>query len=381
MPEDRAAPFFTPTQRRVVASSLVLLAVGVTITTIIFAFIVLGDVVSFFSGVLWPLAVAGVLALILRPIVTIFERRLRLQRSASVVLLFGIFVLLAAAVLVLALPPIIDQLIDFVAYVPTLWTNATTYVDRRYPEWVALVQRQLAHPAVRRAADSALSEFNGMLVSAIPTLRAAGGGVLGVFAFVTHLAIVPVYLFFFLLARGEFVKKLRPNLPFLSEGVREDVLFLLREFIAIVESFFRGQLLIGVIMGVLLAFGFTVIGLQFGLIIGLAVGVLNIIPYLGTIIGLGVTLPLAFFQPDGGWRLVGLVLLVKVIVQVLESWVLTPKIMGERTGLHPVAIIVAIFFWGTAFHGVLGMLLAIPLTAFFVTAWRLAKQKYFAIPA
>ena len=61
-------------------------------------------------------------------------------------------------------------------------------------------------------------------------------------------------------------------------------------------------------------------------------------------------------------------------------WVVTPKIMGERTGLHPVTIIVAIFFWGTAFGGVLGMLLAIPLTAFFVTAWRLAKQKYFAAP-
>jgi predicted PurR-regulated permease PerM len=68
---------------------------------------------------------------------------------------------------------------------------------------------------------------------------------------------------------------------------------------------------------------------------------------------------------------------VEATVQIVESWILTPKIMGDRTGLHPVAIIVAIFFWGTAFHGVLGMLLAIPLTAFFVTAWRLAKRKYF----
>jgi len=65
-------------------------------------------------------------------------------------------------------------------------------------------------------------------------------------------------------------------------------------------------------------------------------------------------------------------------VQAIESWILTPKIMGERTGLHPVVIIVAIFFWGTAFDGVLGMLLAIPLTAFVVTAWRLARQKYFS---
>jgi predicted PurR-regulated permease PerM len=130
-----------------------------------------------------------------------------------------------------------------------------------------------------------------------------------------------------------------------------------------------------------LAIGFTIVGLKFGLVVGLVVGVLNIIPYLGTIIGLGVTLPLAFFQPDGGGALAGLVLLVYTLVQVIESWFLTPRIMGERTGLHPVMIIIAIFFWSTAFQGVLGMLLAIPLTAFFVTVWRLLKRKYFHVHA
>jgi predicted PurR-regulated permease PerM len=74
---------------------------------------------------------------------------------------------------------------------------------------------------------------------------------------------------------------------------------------------------------------------------------------------------------------VGLVLLVKLTVQNIEGWFLTPKIMGDRTGLHPVTIIVAIFFWGTAFKGILGMILAIPLTAFFVTAWRFVKWRYF----
>ena len=78
---------------------------------------------------------------------------------------------------------------------------------------------------------------------------------------------------------------------------------------------------------------------------------------------------------------VGLVLLVFVIVQNIEGWYLTPKIMSDRTGLHPVAIIVSIFFWGTALGGILGMVLAIPLTAFFVTAWRLVKRKYFKTDA
>jgi predicted PurR-regulated permease PerM len=130
-------------------------------------------------------------------------------------------------------------------------------------------------------------------------------------------------------------------------------------------------------MGVLLATGFSLIGLRFGLFLGLAVGVLNIVPYLGTMVGLAVVLPLAFFQPDGGWKLLGLAVLVEVAVQIIEAFFLTPKIMGATTGLHPMVIIVAILFWGTALGGFLGILLAVPLTAFFATAWRLAKHKYF----
>ena len=155
-------------------------------------------------------------------------------------------------------------------------------------------------------------------------------------------------------------------------------MFLASEFVSIVVSFFRGQLLIGLIMGVLLSIGWSIVGLKFGMALGLALGLLNIVPYLGTTIGLAVALPLAFFQPSGGWQLVGLVLLVKLIVQNIEGWFLTPKIMGHRTGLHTVIIIVAIFFWGTALGGLMGMILAIPLTAFAVTAWRLTKRKYFA---
>lgn len=381
MADETTPPYFTVTQWRVISGALVLLAIGVTLALIIFGIGVLGRFVGYFSSVLWPLAVAGVLALILRPLVIVIEKRLHLHRSAAVVLLYGIFLLLAAATFFVVVPPLFDQILDFLDYAPSLWTNAMTYLEQHYPQWVAMLQRQLANPTVHQIAEALMAEIKTMLAQAVPTLRAAGGGLIGVVAFGTHLAIIPVYLFFFLLARGKTGEKLHPNLTFLSTGVRNDVVFLVREFISIVESFFRGQLLIGLIMGVLLAIGFTVIGLKFGLILGLVIGVLNIVPYLGTILGLTVTLPLAFLQPDGGWRLVGLVLLVKLIVQTIEGWVLTPRIMGARTGLHPVTIIFAIFFWGTAFQGVLGMLLAIPLTAFFVTVWRLAKRKYIHAPA
>lgn len=381
MADGNPPPFFTGTQRRVIGGALAVLAVGAMVATLIIAVAVLGRLAAYFSGVLWPLAVAGILALILRPAITVIEKRLHLHRPAAVVLLYGLFLLLGTAALITVLPPLIDQALDFIGYVPTLWSGGAAYLEQHYPQWVALFQRQMANPTVRQMADLLAGEAKVVVANTIPSLQAAGSGIAGIFSFGAHLAIIPVYLFFFLLARGELAEKLHPHLPFLSAGIRDDVVFLTREFIGIIEAFFRGQLLIGLIMGILLAAGFTLIGLKFGLALGLMIGVLNIVPYLGTILGLAVTLPLAFLQPNGGWGLVGLVLLVKIAVQVVESWGLTPKIMSDRTGLHPVTIIVAIFFWGAAFASVLGMLFAIPLTAFFVTAWRLVKRKYFAVSA
>jgi predicted PurR-regulated permease PerM len=377
VPTEPSAPLLNPSQRRVVGSAITSLAFLGSLVLLIATFVVLERLLSFFSSILWPLAAAGVLALILRPLVHLLENRLQGRRLTAVVVLYGVFVLVVGGVVVLLAPPLVTQVVDFVAFIPTLWERAGHYLQENFPQWLALAKKQLANPTVRQIADSLAQETKTVVTHAAPSIRAAFGGMFDVFAFLTNLAMVPVYLFFFLLARGEPTRNLGDHLPFLRPSVREDAVFLASEFVSIIEAFFRGQLLIGLCMGVLLAVGFTTIGLKFGLFIGLALGVMNIIPYLGTIIGLAVALPLAFFQPGGGWHLLGLVLLVKTIVQCLESWYLTPKIMGHQTGLHPAVIIFAVFFWGTAFGGVLGMLLAIPLTAFFVTAWRLAKRKYF----
>ncbi len=378
---ERPSPLLNDSQRRVVATALTLLSFLGSVALIILAVILVGRLAAFFSGVLWPLAAAGVLALLLRPLVDRLEHRLNFRRTTSVVVLYGVVVIVAFGALGLLMPPLVSQLVDFIGYLPTLWDKLSDYVAAHYPDWIELGKKQLQNPSVKSAVDGLLNESNALFSHAMPSLKAAFGGVLDLFTFVTHMAIVPVYLFFFLLMRGASTRRLSDHLPFLNPGVRDDVVFLVSEFVDIIESFFRGQLLIGLCMGVLLATGFTIIGLKFGLFIGLFFGLLNIIPYLGTILGLGVAIPLAFFQPGGGWKLLGLVLLVKIIVQCVESWFLTPRIMGHSTGLHPVAIIVAIFFWGTAFGGVLGMLLAVPLTAFFVTAWRLAKRKYFRADA
>jgi predicted PurR-regulated permease PerM len=371
-------PLLTPAQRKLVGFALsfgALCAIGWL------CFVLLSGVarfISVFSGVIWPLAVAGIIALVLRPVVTVFEQRLKVKRTVAVVLLYAVVVLLVAALLFTFLPALVGQIIDFIAYLPVLWQKTVAWSEQHFPQWLAVLRPYLENPTVKTVLDGLALQAQDLAGHLAPTLKSAGASVFGLFGVVASLAVVPVYLFFFLLSNTDPVRSLPEHLTFLKKDYRDDVVFLVREFLGILVAFFRGQLLIGLIMGVLLATGFSLAGLKFGLAIGLLTGLLNIVPYLGSILGLSVALPLAFLQPDGGGLpLVGFCLVVFVAVQVLESWFLTPRIMGRQTGLHPVAIIVAVFFWGQALGGILGMMLAVPLTAFFVTAWRLLRHKYF----
>lgn len=373
-----STPLLNPTQRKLVGFALgfaAFCAIGWLL------YLLLAGVArfsSYFSGVIWPLAVAGILALVLRPVVTVFEQRLKVNRPVAVVLLYLVFMLLLTGLLITFVPAVVTQIIEFIAYLPELWQKTVGWAELHYPEWLAALRPYLENPTIKAALEGLTQQAQNLLTHLAPTLKSAGAGIFGLFGFVASVAVIPIYLFFFLLSNDEPTKDLPEHLPFLKTEHREDVVFLVREFLGILVAFFRGQLLIGLIMGVLLATGFSVAGLKFGLAIGLLTGLLNIVPYLGSILGLSVALPLAFLQPGGGLPLVGICVAVFTAVQAIEGWLLTPRIMGRQTGLHPVVIIVAIFFWGQALGGILGMMLAIPLTAFFVTAWRLVRRKYFA---
>ena len=171
MAEPTVPSFLTSGQRRVIGFALTLLALLATAAFFVGGIIALGRLAGYFSGVLWPLACAGVIALILRPVVEILERRLRIRRLVAVILLFGVFGLALTGALVLILPPVIDQAIAFNAYLPTLWQSASGYVERNYPEWIALVQRQMENPAVRQLVANLSGEFKTLLSSALPSLR------------------------------------------------------------------------------------------------------------------------------------------------------------------------------------------------------------------
>ncbi len=365
-----------PVQRKIVGAALSFLAVVLIVSLSLLVFFILQRVVAFFSGVIWPLVTAGILALMLRPLVRWLERVFKLSRTFSIVILYALVLLAGCGFLALIVPAMISQLMDFVEQAPVLFENAKGFLLNKFPDLL----QNIRFDWVKEYFNTLLEGIRQMAAVSLPVIREAGAWVFGLFGMAAAVAIVPIYLFYFLMTDRDPIRDLENEMKFLSKGIRQDLVFLVREFASILVAFFRGQLLIGVIMGVLLATGFTLAGLKFGLLLGLLIGILNIIPYLGTILGLATVLPIAFFQPQGGWALLGLTLLVFFAVQIIEGYLLTPKIMGKQTGLHPLAVIISIFFWGTALKGLLGMVLAIPLTAFFIIAWRLLNRKYLAPP-
>jgi predicted PurR-regulated permease PerM len=228
-------------------------------------------------------------------------------------------------------------------------------VSRRFPRIVELVSGMFAD------ADNGEAGFDGA------AMRERVGTYVGV---TVGFAFVPLYLFFALLAGDRIQTHLRDLLSVFGPEAEREIFYLITVFVNYITAFFRGQLVIALIMGVLYAIGFTIIGLKGAIFLGLFLGMLNIVPYLGAIVGLATALPIAYVQPDGGLALVGFALLVFAVVQSIESLLLTPKIMADRSGLHPAIVVISIFFWGALIGGLVGMILAVPLSAFVATVWR-----------
>lgn len=182
------------------------------------------------------------------------------------------------------------------------------------------------------------------------------------------------YSCFFALLSGRLLRgKVSKQLSIFHASTQQKILYFIDVFVGYITAFFQGQLIIAVSMGVLYSLSFMLIGLKFGVLIGLVLGLLNIVPFLGSLIGLMVVLPVAYLQPEGGVQLLLLAGQVFAAVQLIESWLLTPKIMANRSGLHPALVVISLFLWGTILGGIIGMVLAVPLTAFFVAIWGEAK--------
>jgi predicted PurR-regulated permease PerM len=373
----------SPAQKRIIAAGATALALILLIATAFALFVALQQFIHTFKDVLLPLVIAAITATLLRPIITLCEQHTRLSKTQGIALLYLLVLLAIATTTALLLPILFSQITEFIEAVPTIRDNFYLFLQEKTPaawQWLHLKLGQAPDEYVQNI----VATHSDTITSALKTLPekvgiiggSIGGFIGSFFGKIAAYAIIPVYLFFILNGDRNIWNDLEKQLSFFPDKRRDDIVFLCRQFSDILIAFFRGQIIIGLLLGIVLAIGFGLVGLKFGIVLGIILGLLNIIPYLGTMLGIITVLPLAYFQDGGGTTLIGLCAIVFIIGQLLTDYWFTPRIMGDKTGMGPMLIIFSIFFWGVALGGIMGMVLAIPLTAFFLIFWRLARERY-----
>jgi predicted PurR-regulated permease PerM len=334
----------------------------------------LGRVLNLLSPVLWPLALAAVVACLLSPVVDFFERK-KVSRARAIILVFVVAFGVVTGVLASVIPQVVVETQQLAAKVP----EYSQRLQSRLTEFIAQPPEFLRHffpkpaaapapdpnhpgnpenPALASAANwvtNSLPAVGAWLVHRLANVASAVGLLAGLF-------LVPVYAFYFLLEKRGIELHWKDYLPLKDSRAKEETVFVIEAIQQYLVAFFRGQVLVAICDAVLYTIGFLIVGVNYAFLLGFAAVLLTMIPFLGAIVICVAALTLSFVQ-YGDWQHPALVLAVFGVVQSLEGLFISPKIMGDRVGLHPLVIIVAVMAGTTLLGGLLGGVLAIPLAA------------------
>ncbi len=340
-------------------------------------------------GVLLPFAVAVMGAYFLNPIVNAFEERTG-SRSLAVVLTLVLLFIALLVTLPLTTWMLVTELGDIAEVLSEqhLWDKISDVIHQRFDQikgllpdqvkdvdsirefmlqWVKELKDDLRLTDLRKAYkpfEDSIQAVVGFAASGLVTLTVA----------CSACAIIVVYLVFLMIDFNMFQSRWKEQLP---PDYREAIVEFWTEFSNAMGRYFRGQFMVAMICGVLFAIGFWIVGIRLAVVLGLFIGVLNMVPYL-QIAGLFPAVLLALlksFEGDGSafGPLIG-VLIVFGLVQVIQDTILVPKIMGSSTGLRPWVIMLSMFIWGQLL-GFLGLVLAIPLSCLGLAYYRRSVLK------
>ena len=320
------------------------------------------------APVLSPFVFAALLGWLGDPLVDRIERR-GLSRNTAVLLVFGGMMLVLVLALLLLLPLLERQIVTLVQSLPRYrdWLVGTVlpWLERRTG---MQLMAWLDPERLIELARSHWQQAGGIAATMLGYVSRSGFALLGV---VANVVLLPVLTFFFLRDWDVFVERVAALIPRDHEST---VSRLAQASSEMLGAFLRGQFLVMLILGVLYGIGLWAVGLDLGVLIGVLAGLLTFVPYLGpaTVVVFG---GIAALVQHGDWpHLLG-VLAVFGVGQVIESYFLTPKLVGDRIGLHPVAVIFAVLAGGQLF-GFLGMLLALPVAAVTNVLLHYAVERY-----
>ncbi|GHB07733.1 AI-2E family transporter [Salinicola rhizosphaerae] len=316
--------------------------------------------------ILMPFFVSMILAYLGDPITDRLEAR-GLSRRLAVSVVFLLLSVLVIGAIVILVPVLGRQIGQLIQALPEVfnWVQATIL-----PEIQSLTGIDFTAD-FDQLREALMSNWRETGTYAAAFLAQASRSGLAFAVWVGNIALIPVVTFYLLLDWDRIKGYLQDMLP---RHIEPRVTALSTECDEVLSAFLRGQLLVMLSLGVIYAIGLSVLGLRFGLLIGLMAGLASIVPYLGMIVGILTALVVAFFQFDTWLPLVG-VLVVFGIGQIAESTLLQPLLLGDKIGLHPVAVIFAVLAGGQLF-GFTGILLALPVAAVIMVLLRYVYQRY-----
>jgi predicted PurR-regulated permease PerM len=324
-----------------------------------------------FSDILLPFVAGMAVAYFLDPVADRLERIGFSRTAATLVILITFVVTLAVAMIVL-IPVLASQLAGLIQNLPEYLARLQTLITGFNPEWLA--QRFGLDPAsLRDGLNSLLTSSVGFITTVFQSIWSSG---VALFSIAGLFVVTPVVAFYMLLDWDRMVAKVDSWVP--REYV-ETVRTIATDINSATAGFVRGQGTLCLILGVMYAFGLTLTGLNFGILIGLFAGLISFIPYVGSMVGLVLAVGVAFVQFSPDWIWVAAVACVFFTGQFIEGNILQPRLVGKSVGLHPVWLMFALFAFGALF-GFVGLLIAVPAAAAIAVLVRFAISRYLESP-
>lgn len=324
------------------------------------------------APVLTPFMAAAVLAYIGDPLVDRLETW-RLPRALAVALVFMVLTSLAVAVLLILIPMLERQLVLIASKLPAYIDWLTHQVLPAITSSLGIDAPALDMAQVKQALQQHWQSAGSLATQLLSSVTHSG---MALFAALANLVLIPVVAFYLLRDWDDLVARVHGLLPRRMEA---KVSLIARESDQVLGAFFRGQLLVMLVLAIVYSVGLSLVGLDLAVLIGLLAGLVSFVPYLGFIVGIVVAGLAAVVQYQELMPLL-YVAIVFGIGQLLEGMLLTPMLVGDRIGLHPVAVMFAVLAGGQLF-GFLGVLMALPVAAVIAVILRHLHEWYKAHPA
>jgi len=327
----------------------------------------IGYLLYLLGPVLSPFVAAALFSYLFNPVVEMLERR-GVNRTLGVSVVFIVLTLVLVGIVLVLIPFIERQIANFLEQLPrwTAWAQnvASPWIEERFGVSLGSFDTQ----GIVGMLQAHWREAGGFAAGVVAGVSKSGFAVLG---WILNAVIVPVAAFYLLRDWNIVVDRVHALIPRSIEPV---ALRLARESDETLGGFLRGQLSVMIVLGVIYGLGLWMAGISVGPLIGMIAGLISFVPYLGAIVGVGIGIVAAVVQYQD-WFHVVLVLIVFAIGQTLEGYVLVPKLVGDRIGMHPVAVMFAILAGGQLF-GFVGVLLALPIAAIVMVLLRYAYERY-----